>query len=322
MTQNPKPQTELFFDAEMTMAKPDNAIDIETYKELADYVRAFSEGHFNLLIIIGQPGLQKTRLVRDALGQRSVCWLEGNATPFAFFCELWWYRDEPIVIDDLDAIYRDRAAVRLLKCLCQTELSKTVSWNSAANLLKSEAIPRRFRTRSPVAIIVNEWKTLNRNVQAIEDRGHVIFFQPTSLEVHERVAEWFWDQEIFDFIGLHLHLMVRPSMRYYVLAYEKKQAGLDWRSALLQRFVSGTARVVANLLADPSYDSEEDRARAFTAVSGYARSTYFRVKAELYAQVPPPNITLRRKSPPAVDTAIPEDIVAILRQRFGKLGRG
>ena len=304
------------------MEKPENSITVETYAELAEYVRAFAEGHLNLLIVIGRAGLQKTHMIRGALDRESVCWLEGNGTPFAIYCELWRHRNEPVVIDDIDAIYRDKAAVRLLKCLCQTDDHKTVAWHSDAKTLHRDSIPQTFRTRSRVAIIANQWRTLNANVQAIEDRGHVLFFEPVPLEVHERVADWFWDQEIFDFIGLHLHLMARPSMRHYVLAYEKKQAGLDWRTSLLQRFVSGTARVVANLLADPAYASEEDRVRAFTAVTGHTRSTYFRLKAELYAQVPPPEITLKRSSPPASSSATPENIISILRQRYGDLGKG
>ena len=41
---------------------------------------------------------------------------------------------------------------------------------------------------------------------SVEDRGHLLSFAPTPPEVHRRTAEWFWDQEVFDFIGAHLHL--------------------------------------------------------------------------------------------------------------------
>ncbi len=37
-------------------------------------------------------------------------------------------------------------------------------------------IPREFTTRSRVVIMSNEWKTLNKNVAALHDRGHVVFF--------------------------------------------------------------------------------------------------------------------------------------------------
>ena len=39
-------------------------------------------------------------------------------------------------------------------------------------------MPREFTTRSRVVIISNDWKTLNKNVAALQDRGHVFLFQP------------------------------------------------------------------------------------------------------------------------------------------------
>jgi len=83
--------------------------------------------------------------------------------------------------------------VRLLKSLCQTTVEKTVRWDSDARTLKSKDIPTHFSTTSRVAIIANQWKTLNEDVAAIEDRGHVVLFEPTPEEVHHRTAEWFQD---------------------------------------------------------------------------------------------------------------------------------
>src|SRR6202035_6054621 len=63
------------------------------------------------------------------------------------------------------------------------------------------------------------------------DRGHLVIFEPSPLEVHSHTAAWFWDQEIYDFMGERLHLIRDSSMRHYVAAWELKQAGLDWRRA-------------------------------------------------------------------------------------------
>ena len=86
--------------------------------------------------------------------------------------------------------------------------------------------PQRFTTTSRVALIGNDWKTLNADVAALEDRGHVLFFEPTALEVHCQAAGWFWDQEIFDFVAARLHLIDRHSLRTYRQAWELKQSGL------------------------------------------------------------------------------------------------
>ena len=99
------------------------ALHITSYDRLEAYLRAFAEGHFNLLILVGAGGLAKSRSVRAALGGKG-CWIEGNATPFGMYAKLYRHRDEFVVIDDVDALYADRSGVRLLKCLCQTEEEK------------------------------------------------------------------------------------------------------------------------------------------------------------------------------------------------------
>jgi hypothetical protein len=208
----------------MRAAKPsEGAVRIATYDGLDGYVRAFAAGKLNLLVLVGAPGLQKSRVVRDALPD--ACWIEGHATPLCIYLRLWERRDEPVVIDDVDSLYADRGAVRLLKGLCQTERRKTVAWESSTQVLDRQNVPRRFATSSQVLIIANAWKTLNVHVAALEDRGHLLHFEPDVLEVRTRSAAWFWDQEIFDWIGAHLHLIGRPSMRVYRAAWELKGGG-------------------------------------------------------------------------------------------------
>jgi hypothetical protein len=207
-------------------------------------VQAFANERFNLLMIIGPPGVQKSRAIRSALGARA-CWIDGNCTAFGLYQELYRHRDEPIVIDDVDSLYSDRAAVRLLKCLCQTELSKWVAWHSRTRELDRQGIPRKFETESKVVIIANEWQTLNVNVSAVQDRGHVVVFDPSPLEIHLRVAQWFWDQRVFDFIAARLHLIARSSMRDYWLGWELRRAGMNWRGSLLQRWGLTGRRLVS-----------------------------------------------------------------------------
>jgi hypothetical protein len=78
----------------------------------------------------------------------------------------------------------NQSGVRLLKCLCQTEEEKALAWHSDARSLERQGIPREFVTKSRVIIIANDWKTLNKNVAALQDRGHVLHFQPGAAEVH------------------------------------------------------------------------------------------------------------------------------------------
>ena len=191
------------------------------------------------------------------------------------YCRLWEHRDEPVVIDDVDSLYASPAGVRLLKCLCQTDAVKRVAWQSSASQLDREGIPRAFTTSSKVAILSNDWRTLNANVRAVQDRGHVLLFEPSAEEVHRQAGEWFTDKEVYDWFGANLHLIVEPSLRHYVRASELKRAGLNWLEALPLKGLSPKTLLVARLQADPSYASEEARAQAFVAQGGGCRATYF-----------------------------------------------
>jgi hypothetical protein len=273
-------------------------IHLTTYQELARIVQAFASGHLQLLILIGGHGLGKSRCVRQALAGQA-CWLEGNLSVFGLYCQLWQHRHRPIVLDDIDGWYAQRDGVRLLKSLTQSERIKTVSWHTEAPTLKQRRIPQQFRTSSRVAIIANEWQTLNHNVAALQDRGHVVFFEPSALEVHRQAATWFWDQEIFDFVQARLHCLAEASLRHYLAAWELKKAGLDWRSLILSRCLSGRALLVAQVQADSRYSSEAQRVRAFVAAGGGSRATYFNWSRKLQAPTLIPAIHLRHQRPAA-----------------------
>jgi hypothetical protein len=194
-----------------------------------------------------------------------------------------------------------------------------VCWQTAATRNPGE-LPRQFSTTSKVAIIANQWPALNADVAALEDRGHCLHFVPTTPEVHRQAARWFWDQEVFDFVARYLHLIQQHSLRTYVLAWELKKAGLNWRESVLSRFLTGATLEVAKLQSNPSCARENDRVRAFVAAGLGCRATYFNCAKKLR---PPgaPLLKLIRSSPPE-PARLGEDIIDRLRRRFGFLGNG
>ena len=209
------------------------------------------------------------------------CWIEGNATPFGMYAKLYRHRDEFVVIDDVDALYADRSGVRLLKCLCQTEEAKAVAWHSDARSLERQGIPREFTTKSRVVIISNDWKTLNKNVAALQDRGHVVFFEPSAEEVQRQAGTWFDDAEIYPWFAANLHRVRAPSLRHYVRARELKAAGMDWTDILAEGDDNRRARLAAELLASNAYGSIEARAAAFVAQGGGCRATFYNYRRRL-----------------------------------------
>src|SRR5712692_2247964 len=299
---------------------PAHALRLSTYSELEQYVRAFAAGHLNLLMIFGPPGVGKSRSVRQALGSQ-VCWIGGQATPFGIYLQAYEHRHKPIVLDDVDGLYADRLGIRLLKALGQTEQTKTLSWQTAAPTLTRSGIPRQFTTTSRIALVGNDWKTLNADVAALEDRGHLLLFEPTPLEVHRQAARWFWDQEIFDFIADHLHLMAQHSLRSYCHAWELKRADLNWRQAVLCRCLTGVALAVAKLKANPAFASEDERVRAFVQSGAGCRASYFRHAKKLRPITDQLKIMLTQATPPVEESPLSNHLDQ-LRRRFGYLGNG
>jgi len=270
--------------------RPASAVVIDSYDGLAPYVQAFAVNRLNLLIIIGNAGLQKSRQLRAAVSGDSL-WVEGHVTPFQLYIDLYSHRENGnlVVIDDADGLITSRDGIRLLKCLCQTELEKTVGWHSSASKLEELEIPKSFKTQNRVCIIANDWLTLDANVRALEDRGHLIWFKPSSAEVHQRVKEWFDDAEVYDFIGCHLELLPFVSMRHYVNARELKLAGMDWKECLLRQWLPPKRYQVAKLKLDATFEKEEDRVRAFIEGGLGSRATYFRIADSLKGITPEKN---------------------------------
>jgi len=266
-----------------------------TYAALESYVGAFAKGHINLLILVGPPGLAKSRTVRAIL-RDDAAWIEGNATAFGMYLQLYRNRDRFVVIDDVDSLYSDRNGVRLLKCLCQTEEEKSVAWHSAARSLEKAGIPREFGTKSRVVIICNDWRTLNRNVAALQDRGHVLVFQPSAIEVHAKASEWFRDAEILSWFAENLHRIPEPSLRLYLRAAELRRAGMDWTNALPLAPENIRKRLIMQLKADQSHATEESRVRSFVSGGGGCRATYFNYARRLLSQGVFPHSTTREKN--------------------------
>ena len=269
-------------------AKPDipkSAIKLTTYQELTEYAEAFAKGGINLLILIGEAGLQKSRTF-SASTDENVCWISGYGLPCFIYMKLYRHCDQLVVIDDADNLYTNKDGITLLKHLCQTEKEKKVSWQTNTTVLDKHNVPREFKTRSNVAIIANEWHTLDRNVAALEDRGHVVWFSPSRQAIHARVRDWFDDDEIYDWFGDRLHLIKSPSMRMYFKALELKKIGLPWKRIVPddshQQSIK-TMKMVKELVCCDDYETQEERVRQFVQMGGGCRTTFFKYLKRLHA---------------------------------------
>ena len=268
-----------------TSEPPAQALKVTTYDEFAHFVHQFALGHYYLLMLIGDPGLAKSQTVQRAIGNRPHVYIETHATAFGMYRQLYAGRDQLTVIDDVDHLYSDRGSVRLLKSLCNTDKVKTLRWLSRHPDIGDSPgqIPREFTTTSRVCLIANQWRTLNANVLAIEDRAIIVHFVPSVGEVHVKVREWFDDREVYDFIEDHLADVRQLSMRHYVKGEQLKKANPDkWQEQLLTIMgIDDQWRSFIRIVHDTQLASEAERVARFESEGLGDRATYYRWKKKL-----------------------------------------
>jgi len=202
---------------------PREVISLKTYAQLDLYLAKFASGELSLVLLLGRHGTGKSESVKQALGislrparldeaRPRVLYAEGHMQPFGLYRHLWEYRDRPVVLDDLDKLYANSDCVGLLKALCNTGPAKRISWLTNITLNSSD-VPSSFTTSSRVILIANEWRTINPNVRALEDRAIILHFDPSNGEVHRRVQEWFEDPEVYGYIARIIRFMVDSRAR-------------------------------------------------------------------------------------------------------------
>ena len=272
-----------------SVQRPDDAIVVTTYHELGCYLNKFAEGRLDLVLLLGPPGIGKSEAVKQALGIGDdpcgrILYVEGHAQPFGLYQELWRYRNRPVVLDDLDRLYANPDCVRILKPLCNSQRGrgKRISWLSIAVAAVPE-LPTEFTTNSNVILIANEWRSVNGNVRALEDRTIILWFNPSPNEIHRQTATWFHDPIVYRFVGAYLPYIPQLSMRYYDKGKRLREAGfLDWQKSLLQMMLPDRiVAVVAGLQLDARYTTDAQRVTQFITETGLSRATYFRVKTKI-----------------------------------------
>lgn len=285
---------------------PSHTLVVDDFNEFRELIQSWIDGHYELMVILGGAGLGKSETIERqmsiAKGKPNSKWayIKGKISPLKLYQTLHDYRLLPIIFNDVDTLLKDETNVSLLKCVCDTSKVKKVQWSSTHSAFGS--LPKNFDSISQVMLITNSWEKVSQNITALHNRGIVVLFRPTALEVHREVAEggWFDDQEVWDFVGKNLYLMTQPDFRFYLHARNHKRAGKDWKDLTLRMMESAldfeagqTGKekekliFVAKLLADRKYDqmqaAESEREKVFKTCFGLggSRATYHRHKRKL-----------------------------------------
>lgn len=271
---------------------PDGAMVIQTYEQLHTEVDAFAHGERNLLIVIGPAGTAKSTAVRQMLPDARI--IQGGATPYRLYQELYQNKDRDFVLDDADKVFRDQKGVFLLKIVTQTQKVKTLQWNSSTAEIRSKELLAEFDTTSRVMIVANSWPRENPDIEAIESRGHLVYFRPSNAEMH-RYAGTFDpppDPEVYSYIGENLGFLDSLDLRLYYKAAEVRTTGQRrgnpglWMEFIKAQMMSTEKRVALNLIRDESYASDNQRGKEFARVTGQSSRHFFRLRDELILRQP------------------------------------
>jgi hypothetical protein len=252
---------------------------IRTYAELEkvrdDFLIGLNGFKTPFLIVVSTPGLSKSfQFERITTGK----YLNGVASAFGLYRLAFENQDVPLVLDDIDLLLADRAAVSLLKALANDRKVKTVCWTK--RIPQSENLPQSFETQSRLCMLFNSIPVKNVNARAVLDRSRFVLFCPTVHEVHRYVKNWYSDTEIHDYIGERLHLIGVPSIRTYSKALNLKRHGNDWKFWLDSVF-SETENKHFQLIGEliKTLPVGEARVKAWQDRTGLSRATFYRFQS-------------------------------------------
>jgi hypothetical protein len=255
-------------------------ITLSTYKELGEYITAFSQGAFEILMIHSAPGLGKSTLTQEIFSPLPHCYLEGRITPLELYCTLYQYQDYPIICDDTDGLLKDLPSLNLLKTLCQTGVEKRVSWHTTKKLQKN--IPSTFDTSSTLLLLTNEHRTLSTHFSALADRGISAHFTPTYTEIHNHCAAWV-NPIIHQFIGDYLHLIPTLSLRDYIISASHIQAGLNWQISLINSWhLPPAVDATLKILLQYPHNTQEENQYIFSQETQLHPKAYTRALKQLF----------------------------------------
>ncbi len=284
-------------------------ITLSIYQELSDFIRAFRDGHLNMLVVCSRGGLGKSETVQRTMQDHPV-FISGHETPLDLYRKLYDGRDRLVVFDEIDGLLSNTANVGLLKQVCETREVKRVQWGSTdkraakidgllantanVGLLKQVCETREikrvqwgstdqraakidggvghFHTRSRVCLLCNSFVLFNANVAALKTRGLAVQFVPSNREILDKIRTFATDSEIIEFLEEFHECIPEFSLRTYRVLQDLKSAGLDWRRyAIDETEIPPKVLEIARLL--ESHDTDIERVERY---SGSRRDFYTR----------------------------------------------
>jgi hypothetical protein len=145
------------------------------------------EGDVRALIVSGPPGLGKSYTVEQPLqhGDVNCRIVKGFSRATGLFRLLYEFKDEGsiLVLDDIDSIFEDLAALNLLKAATDTTEERVISWLAESRMTNEEnGIPGTFTFEGSIIVLTNldfdkaiqRGSKIGKHLEAIMSRAHYI----------------------------------------------------------------------------------------------------------------------------------------------------
>ena len=218
------------------------------------------------MVIVSPPGLSKSHTLDAVAEETDSLVVRGRHSAINLFCNLYHYRNRPVIIDDADSVMGDKLSREYVKLLTETKKVKTLSWETNTKVLDDKGVPDAFTTSSPVCISTNSWSESDHIYQAIASRAHLVWFLPPWPEAYQYLATWFDDQEILDYIFERLDILKLPDLRIAVKAADLKRMDLafaPWQEVIDDHCDDDSGIKIRKLLDDNEFSSDTKRWEAF-----------------------------------------------------------
>jgi len=241
---------------------------IKTYERLQNHVLAWRDRRIQFLVVVGPPGVGKSRVYEDALSNEDYVLFKGRTSAVQIYMTVYDDPDRRVVFDDVGQLLRDSASVELLKSLCDSRSRRVVQWNTATHLLDGR--DKEFIATAPVLVVCNRGLADNEDVKAVIDRADAVEFDPPKSEVIRKLRTYA-DDEIVEFLSV---MPVIPSLRTYELAKRWKDSRrLDWRQELMDE--CGVPDHVQALVAIIRTASPDERCSLYMSQTSRSKRDYY-----------------------------------------------
>lgn len=122
-------------------------------------VRMVLDGWAPSMLITGQSGIGKSYLVQEELDKKGLVkdvnykWVSGYSTASGLYRELYHNRDQMLIVDDCDSVFKDPNSLNVLKAALDSKPVRTISWLSKRGI--NDDVPTSFEYRGQIIFISN-----------------------------------------------------------------------------------------------------------------------------------------------------------------------